>query len=716
MNNRIFALDIGTRSVTGILLAEQDGLFTLIDLHTKEHEERSMVDGQIHDVVSVAKVIQEVKETLEVKHGPLHRVSVAAAGRALKTIKASASLPLKQQRITNEDTIKHLELSAVQRAQQTLIDQKQTNHLSYYSCVGYSTLKYTLDGEPIGSLIDQYGEEAAVDVIATFLPKVVVESLISALERAGLEMQALTLEPIAAIHVLIPESMRRLNVALVDIGAGTSDIALTKQGTIVAYGMVPHAGDTITEAISDAYILDFPQAEQAKKEIVTERKTTIEDILGFQTEVTIDDLIAQIDEQINELATTLSHEILALNGQAPQAIMLIGGGSLTPQLTKRLAERIGLPSERVAVRGVEGIQSIKQSDHVPAGPDYVTPIGIAIASEQNPVKYVHVSVNDQPIRLFEMKQITVGDALLQAGIELNKLYGKPGLALFITINGKNVTLPGHLGTAPLLFVNGEGAHVDTEIQQNDKITIQPGTDGSTLTITLEELIGASHTTSIIYNGERCELSPHLYINDERASFDDLVQDKDAITIKQIKTIRDVVQSAGEQLSTDKPFSLVVNNERIHMPKGNRHFLVNGKQVTEDYQFAANDRFYIQDATPVRVRDVMKQIGMQPVSSMNVLFNDERVQLAKEIVEVTHDQTNLSLDTLLDNNASITVKKKQDDPFIFQDVFRYVEIDLTKKTGSFTLQINGQEATFFTPLSEGDHLQLVWKKQTSSSSL
>lgn len=59
--------------------------------------------------------------------------------------------------------------------------------------------------------------------------------------------------------------MRRLNVALVDIGAGTSDIAITDQSTVIAYGMVPTAGDEITEALSDYYLLDFPVAETVKE-------------------------------------------------------------------------------------------------------------------------------------------------------------------------------------------------------------------------------------------------------------------------------------------------------------------------------------------------------------------------------------------------------------------------------------------------------------------
>lgn len=97
-----------------------------------------------------------------------------------------------------------LELSAVQHAQNSLVHPDIDKQSSHYYCVGYSVLYYRLDGDEIGSLVDQQGDEASVEVIATFLPRVVVESLISALKRANLEMEALTLEPIAAINVLIP--------------------------------------------------------------------------------------------------------------------------------------------------------------------------------------------------------------------------------------------------------------------------------------------------------------------------------------------------------------------------------------------------------------------------------------------------------------------------------------------------------------------------------
>ena len=85
-------------------------------------------------------------------------------------------------------------------------------------------------------------------MLATFLPQEVVESLYTVVQGADMEVYSLTLEPIAAINVAIPEQYRLLNIALVDVGAGTSDIAITKNGSIVAYGMIPMAGDELTEA------------------------------------------------------------------------------------------------------------------------------------------------------------------------------------------------------------------------------------------------------------------------------------------------------------------------------------------------------------------------------------------------------------------------------------------------------------------------------------
>ena len=312
-----------------------------------------MIDGQIHNILSVANVISKIKNILEERHGSLKRVSVAAAGRALKTSEGSMAIDISENTLIADEDVNRLELAAVQQAQQQRLSSDSLNTDGYYYCVGYSVLHYKLDEEEIGSLIDQTGRSASVEVIATFLPRVVIESLLAALKRAGLEMEALTLEPIAAINVLIPPSMRRLNVALVDIGAGTSDIAITANNTVTAYGMVPVAGDEITEALSNHYLLDFPLAENAKRSITLENDIVMTDILGFEQIVPSVEVISIIRPAVERLAASISTEIKRLNsGKSPQAIMVVGGGSLTPTLIQNLSLCLDLPENRVGIRGL----------------------------------------------------------------------------------------------------------------------------------------------------------------------------------------------------------------------------------------------------------------------------------------------------------------------------------------------------------------------------
>lgn len=706
-NEPIFALDIGTRSVTGILLEEHGSNYTLIDYCVKEHKVRSMLDGQIHNVVEVAEIIREVKEALEKSSGTLHKVCVAAAGRSLKTVVSQATIELNQKPISDFETIKHLELSAVHTAQLKVASESASDFSNYY-CVGYSVLYYKIDEENIGSLIDQSGQTATVEVIATFLPKVVVESLISALNRAGLEMEALTLEPIAAIQVLIPESMRRLNVALVDIGAGTSDIAITNSGTISAYGMVPIAGDEITEAVSDQYLLDFPLAEETKRTIVNTGKAIVADILGFESTITYEDLVQRVDDSINKLASSISEEILRLNGAQPKAVMLIGGGSQTPEFTKRLANKLQLPENRVAIRDIQAIQSLDKTENLPQGPDFVTPIGIAIAAKQNPVHYISVKVNQKVIRMFEMKQLTIGDCLVHAGIEINKLYGKPGLAKVITLNGKQITLPGNFGKAPTLLLNQEQATVETNIQNGDEIVIKKGMDGEQPTLTLEELIGEVPTIVIHFNGKPYELKTQYYVNNSLQQKEYMVCDRDEIVLTTPKTIKEFLSSiSGIKLPTNEEFIVFVNNKPVNLGLAESTLTVNGKATSLEYKLRANDDLRITTDNTVTVKEVIEKLQIDLYTELHVSFNHEKITMKQPKVAIKRNNVILTEDTILYPSDRLSLEEKKQEMFIFQDVFRYVDIDLTQANGKFTLTKNDLPTTFYEPIEAGDRLAIIW---------
>lgn len=711
MDNTIFTLDIGTRSVIGLLLEVTNQGYKLIDYVMIEHTERSMLDGQIHDVVLVSEVIKKVKTELENRHSiKLDKVCVAAAGRALKTNRTKMTKDIDQHPLMEKEDILFLELSAVQQAQHDLaIEEKNLNHQTHYYCVGYSVLQYRLDNDLIGSLIDQQGNIAEVEIIATFLPKVVVESLLSALQRADLEMEALTLEPIATINVLIPESMRRLNVALVDIGAGTSDIALTDEGTITAYGMVSKAGDEITEAISDQYLLDFNEAERVKRDLTEHGEATLTDILGFEETVTLDELAKSITPAIEQLAQQIADQIISLNNRSPKAVMLVGGGSLTPRLTHVIARKLNLPDNRVATRGVDAIQNLETLVDIPPGPTFITPIGIGIAAKQNPVHYISVTVNDRAVRLFDMKQLTVGDCLLAAGINIDKMYGRPGMAYMVTFNDRNITLPGTYGQPPQVHLNDKAIDVDHPIKHGDKLDVQKGQDGEEPHVTLKEIIDDYNRFSITFNGEPHIIEPRFIINGKQVKLDYLLKDHDQISIVKTETLADWIEKSGKKsiLNDLSTYTIYLDDRKVALDQFSAQLKVNDSKAQLNQPLMPNDQITFSPSKKVSVKNLLSALNIKSETKINVTYNGERVTLAKQILTLLQDNQPLERTDLIDPEVRLSIQELEDQSFIFQDLFRFISIDLSKVKGNVTILKNNEPATFLDPLVDNDQIEITF---------
>ncbi|RFB17834.1 cell division protein FtsA [Bacillus sp. HNG] len=713
----VFALDIGTRSVVGLIAEKTGSSYKIIDIVIREHKERAMVDGQIHDIIAVSNVIRDIKETLEVKHGKLTKAAVAAAGRSLKTERSRETIQISSMPLIQREDILHLELSAVQKAQYALAEKNQSEKSHDYYCVGYSVIHYFLDNQEIGSLIDQQGNEASVEIISTFLPKVVVESLISALHRADLDMQALTLEPIAAINVLIPQSMRRLNVALVDIGAGTSDIAITDEGTVVAYGMVPIAGDEITEAISDQLLLDFPLAEQAKRDLLAYDTIQVVDILGFEIEISRQEVIEKISDSIDRLAESIQGEILSLNkNKSPKAVMLVGGGSLTPELPKRLAHLLGLPDNRVAIRGIDAINQIELTEHIKKGPELVTPIGIAVASSQSPVHYVNVTVNQKSVRLFEMKRLTVGDSLLAAGIKLHKLYGKPGLAMIVKVNHQTITIPGGYGESPILLKNGVPCSFEDEITNGDEVIVSKGNDGAMASVMIKELIDDIPQKRIFMNGEEVVITATIKQNHQLVNPESFVQDHDEISFYFPETIEEMIRASNYPLYDEliNEFTISLNEQNIQLEQFSSKITRNGVKIPIHSPFMDEDSFEIEPGATPTLRLFAETQKIQMDYTIQVFFKEKMISLKKPLHEFYRNGKILLEDDILKHGDKLQMRAKEAEPFIFQDLFRFVDIQLpTDSIGRFKLLKNEEECTFYDVLSPGDHLDIVWSEKSIS---
>ena len=710
MPTKLFALDIGTRSVVGIILEETNDTYHVADIIVKEHKERAMVDGQIHNVVYVAELIAQIRKELELKHGPLTKVSVAAAGRSLKTERATITVNIKNRAIFTEEDINRLELQAVQQAQQQLVQQRDDIASSHYYCVGYSVLHYRLDNETIGSLLDQQGNEAAIEVIATFLPRVVVESLIAALKRADLEMDALTLEPIAAINVLIPQTMRRLNVALVDIGAGTSDIAITDQNTVVAYGMVPTAGDEVTEALSDTYLLDFPVAERIKRTLSTNEPIIMQDILGFDQTYEHAEVLHAILPTVRQLAAAIGNEILLLNSNTPpKAVMLVGGGSLTPQLPELLGEVLQLPANRIAVRGIDAIQNITRDDSIAPTPELVTPIGIAIAAKKMPIQYMSLKVNGQIVRLFEVKEMTVGDAMLAANIRAKQLFGKPGQALAITVNGQDIFIPGEHGQPATLLLNGEPASTKTRISSNDEITIIDGKDGKVAVACVKDILDGAMTKNIMIEDKAYTLEPKISINGQPATLQSRLKDRDVITYTIAETIEDALTLANERqlIENCRSFSIFVDNRAMHLPAFSAELRLNGQPAKLTYPIKNGDRIHLRMGDTPTAQMIADEVGVRLTEAITVTFQDQAVTLTKTENEIQMNGLAIAPNQKVTNGARIAFIPRETSPFIFQDVFRFSDWQLPTVASSFTILRNDMEVGFDSLIFGGDTLKIIF---------
>ncbi|MBN3556462.1 rod shape-determining protein [Fictibacillus nanhaiensis] len=695
-----------------ILKQHENGKYEILHKKMIEHEERSMLDGQIHHIPAVARVIRTIKNELELEVGPLTKVCVAAAGRALKTVKGRSEKDLSLGDISSQEEVIHMELAAVQQAQYQLASLLDENSNLLYDCVGYSVLHYYLDEHEIGSFIGQQGNRASVEVIATFLPRVVVDSLMKALDEAGLEMEALTLEPIAAINVLIPSSMRKLNVALVDIGAGTSDIAITAQGTVIAYGMVPIAGDEITEAVSSALLLDFPVAEQLKRSLTEKTVVTYTDILGFPSQKDTSEVILTIEHSIESLADGITQEILRLNAKAPQAIMLVGGGSLTPQLREKVAEKLSLPIERVAIRGLNAIQSLIPSLKE-EGPELVTPVGIGIAAKENPVKYVTVSVNGKTIRLFQVKKLTIGDALIAGGADLSKLYGKPGMGLMVRLNGEVKMFKGKIGSAPSIEMNGVPCTLSDEVLEGATIHYEAGHNGEDAEISIREAFDDHSVKTLWVNGEEETFETHYYINEQRVGLNTFIRDRDDCYYRFPSTLSDIFDLKGWNTETKRShFTIFVDGKPLTLPtKLTDSVHLNDQSVHHHTSWNDGDRLVYQrvEEEQVTLKHITDALYLNLHQSCTVIFNEEELTLVRPLYSFYREEEKLRMDTVLHAQERLVMKKTDQQPFIFQDVFTKVELTLQPKPGeSLILLKNGEKAGFQTEIQTGDELLLKFE--------
>ncbi|MBY6274671.1 cell division FtsA domain-containing protein [Symbiobacterium thermophilum] len=711
----LLTLDIGTRKVAGLVTVTGRKGLRIVAAEVMEHATRAMLDGQIHDVAAVAEVVARIVARLEKRTGEsLREVAVAAAGRALRTVRGRAQRQLSGLTQLSADDVFSLELEAVQAAQTALSEVlREGERPQDYHYVGHSVTQSVLDGFPLTHLVGQRGSAAEIEVIATFLPRGVVDSLQAVLEICNLEMVALTLEPIAALSVAVPESMRHLNLALVDIGAGTSDIALTARGAVLAYDMVPIAGDEITEALSEAFLLDFNVGEAVKRKTGSAESVTFTDILGQTLVKSRAELVEAMQPAARRLAGQIARRILALNGgQAPQAVLLVGGGSLTPGLTEYVAAELGLPHQRVAVRGRDAIAGVEGARNLLRGPDAITPIGIAVAArDHSTLGFSYVYVNGGGVRLFRPGRLTVADALLAAGISIRELQGSVGKGLTVTVNGQLRMVPGTFGKPARILVNGEPAGLEAPVQHHDRIDVEPGTPGQPGRATVAEVAPeAAERLTVTLDGTVHTLAPLVTVNGEPSGPDRELRDNDVVVVRPLRTVGDVLAALGyDDPSTGEVIRYTLNGSPGSIVWPRRTVLVNGLSAGADaleMPVHSGDRLEIRDHPPLTAGELAERLGGG--RAIRIRLNGEQYKVPAGGLQVMVNGLPAGPSDPLRAEDQIVVTVR-DEPPIFANLLVAAGVTPTPPPGKrqLVMRLNGQEAEFVTPISDGDDAEIEW---------
>lgn len=654
----VFGLDIGTRSIVGTVGYKSGNKFVVCTQKVKEHETRAMLDGQIHDIGRVAETVKAVKEECEASVGcELKQVCIAAAGRVLRTLNTHVDMVFEEERETTSEDVSNLMSLGIEKAYKEF-GTNLDNDIKFY-CVGYSVIKYYLNKMPIGNLIGHKARQISADIIATFLPDDVVDGLYRSVELAGLEVANLTLEPIAAISVAIPEKFRMLNIALVDVGAGTSDISITKDGSIVAYGMIPMAGDAITEAIAMHCLVDFDMAEKIKKDSDTFDTISYEDIMGLPQTISREEVLDVIKDIVDEEATKVASEIMKLNGdKAVSAVFVVGGGGIITGYTEKLSKELGIVKERVALRGKEVMGNI---EFLEADADksslMVTPIGICINYYENNNNLIYVSFNGKRLKMYDNGHVTIVDVALQGEFPNDGLFPKRGKAITYSVNGKSKIAKGELGEAAVITLNGKTADLNTPVKMNDKIVITESTAGVRARVRIENLPEFKEGLSLSVDGKKIELT--------------------------------------------------------------RPVFVNGKPVTPDYEIKDDDIIEIHDAcTKEQLLDLLENgpdsenVIASDDDSLNSIDKDNSINSidneAKETASsLTKDSRgNVSFAIIVNGKPVVLSGKKK---YVYVDVFDYIDFDLSKPKGKNIETLhNGRMAEYMSPLSPGDNLVIAWR--------
>ncbi|CCB68824.1 Cell division protein FtsA [Flavobacterium branchiophilum FL-15] len=382
--NIAVGLDIGTTKIVA-MIGKKNEYGKLEILGIGKAKSLGVARGVVNNITQTIKSIQEAISEAETKSGyKILDVVVGIAGQHIRSIQHSDYIirPDFEEVISNKD----IQLLINQVNKLALLPGEEIIHVlpQEYIVDGQSGIK-----EPIGMSGGRL--EATFHVVVGQAAS--IRNVGRCVQSAGIQLSGLTLEPLASSDAVLSQDEKEAGVALIDIGGGTTDLAIFKDGIIRHTAVIPFGGNIITEDIKAGCSIVEKQAELLKVKFGSawpgeNRENEIVSIPGLRgkepKEISKKHLSKIINSRVDEIINLVFNEIKAYGYEEPrkkliEGIVLTGGGAQLEHI-KQLVEyitgmhtRIGYPNEHLSGNSPEQISS----------PLFATSVGLVLNSVEN---------------------------------------------------------------------------------------------------------------------------------------------------------------------------------------------------------------------------------------------------------------------------------------------------------------------------------------------
>ncbi len=378
----VVGLDIGTTKICCIVGRKADhGKIEILGMGRADSlgVKRGMVFNIEQTVQAIRQAVDEAESKASVEIG---EVNVGIAGQHIKSMQHHG---IYTRKISTDDTISQVDIDAL------IDDMYKLAMLPGEQIIHVLPQEYIVDGEtgvkqPIGT--PGVRLEANFHIITG--QTTAASNIKKCVEKAGLTMKDIILEPLASSEAVLSQEEKDAGVALVDIGGGTTDLAIFYDGLIRHTAVIPLGGNIITEDIREGCTIIGKQAELLKikfgSALASEsQENEIVSIPGLRgrepKEISVKNLASIIQARLEEIIEYVYHEIKnsGYEKKLIGGIVLTGGGAQMKHITQltefitAMNTRIGYPNEHLAPGSPEEITS----------PMYATGVGLLMMGIQN---------------------------------------------------------------------------------------------------------------------------------------------------------------------------------------------------------------------------------------------------------------------------------------------------------------------------------------------